>query len=115
MPEIRIRSSHIIIVMWVDPLAARPPGGGSTDRSTRLAIFRTVTLTGRMTENADDWPEGYVLRGGGPLNGVIVHNRRRAFVAIEYSDGPRDLYRPSGKPDIELPKLERYDYEEIEK
>jgi hypothetical protein len=66
-----------------------------------------------MTPTPDDWPSGYVLRGGGPLNNVVVRNRRPDFVGLMYNDGPRELYRPSGEPDVEYPDLERYDYEQL--
>lgn len=65
-------------------------------------------------EDAEIEPAGYVLRNGGPLNGMIVRGRRPVFVAFEYDDGSHELYRSSGRRDIEHSELERYDYEQLE-
>ena len=53
--------------------------------------------------------KGYVLRGG-PLDAVVVQERRPAFLRIEHYNGDGDAYRPSGHLDTEHPGLERYDY-----
>jgi hypothetical protein len=65
-----------------------------------------------MSRRGEGWPVGYVLRGG-PRGGKVSRGGPKTYVAIEWDDGTRDLYRPSGESDSEHPELERFDFEEI--
>ena len=64
---------------------------------------------------SEKWvPAGYVLRGG-PRDGEVKYTGlRNAFVATEWSDDPRDIWRPSLQPDGQYPDLERFDYQELD-